>query len=201
MRSGRCPTRMQLRLAHFGWGFGDGKADVEYLEAVLSQALTGALDVVEAGSGLSTVLLDRVLRPQQRLLSLEHSATWVHRTNASCRFRDPVVLCPLVESAGYDWYALPAVTGELDVGLFVCDGPPASTRGGRYGALPELRGVLRPGATVLLDDAHRPAEAEILSRWHDEFGLTYDLRPCSKGAYAQGLLGRSTAVYQPSKLT
>jgi hypothetical protein len=55
--------------------------------------------------------------------------------------------------------------------LVVCDGPPGSTKGGRYGLLPVLGGRLPPGSTILLDDAGRPGELELIKRWEAEAGF------------------------------
>ena len=62
------------------------------------------------------------------------------------------------------------------ISLVICDGPPSSTRGGRFGLVPVLRENLAPGFRILLDDARRPGEREVLRRWASEFDLEYDVR-------------------------
>ncbi len=52
--------------------------------------------------------------------------------------------------------------------LLIVDGPPADGPGqgaARAPALPALQDKLAPGATVVLDDAVRPGESEVLERW------------------------------------
>ena len=46
----------------------------------------------------------------------------------------------------------------------------------RYPALPALEPRLAPGAIVVLDDATRPGEREILERW-SELGWRFGARP------------------------
>jgi hypothetical protein len=57
-----------------------------------------------------------------------------------------------------------------DICLVLCDGPPAKTKGGRYGLLPILRPRLSPDALILVDDYKRSDEKGIVDRWLNEFG-------------------------------
>ena len=66
------------------------------------------------------------------------------------------------------WYKMPR-----DFALVVADGPPGDVKGGRFGLLPLLREHFAPGAVVLLDDAERPKERDVLAKWASEFGLAY----------------------------
>ena len=59
--------------------------------------------------------------------------------------------------------------------LVICDGPPASTPGGRYGLLPVMRDKLKAGATILLDDAVREEEQVIANRWAAELKMSPDV--------------------------
>ena len=45
-----------------------------------------------------------------------------------------------------------------------CDGLVGTTRGNRYGLFPVMRDRLGPGTIVILDDAQRAGEVEILHR-------------------------------------
>ncbi len=65
------------------------------------------------------------------------------------------------------------------IDLLVVDGPPAYAAGhglARYPALPVLCDLLAPRATVILGDAERPGEQEVLRRWEHETGLDFDRR-------------------------
>jgi hypothetical protein len=83
---------------------------------------------------------------------------------------------------GAPWYAERALA-ELPgdgIELLLVDGPPGYGEGmarSRYPALPALGPRLAPGALVVLDDADRPGEGEILDRWERDEGWTFDRRP------------------------
>ena len=77
----------------------------------------------------------------------------------------PVLSRPLTRYDGYDWYTVSADDLPADVALAVVDGPPGGTQGGRYGVLPQLAARFRSDAVVLLDDADRLSEKQVLARW------------------------------------
>jgi hypothetical protein len=58
-------------------------------------------------------------------------------------------------------------------GLVFCDGPKAHNREGlpRYGLLPLLSGRLSEECRILLDDADRVSESQILHLWREEYCL------------------------------
>ncbi|MGH3032217.1 MAG: class I SAM-dependent methyltransferase, partial [Gaiellaceae bacterium] len=165
-------------------------------------ALAGHRDLVELGSGVSTIVLARLLRERGgQLTSVEHHqgwASWVHdqikreRLEHVARLiRAPLGPHPLARE-GASWYeesALVALPVE-GVELLMVDGPPAYLPGmeeGRYPALPALAGRLAPGALVVLDDADRPGERAILEAWERETAFRFDRLPVERIA-----LGRQT---------
>jgi hypothetical protein len=68
--------------------------------------------------------------------------------------------------------------------LVICDGPPGSTKGGRYGLLPVMGDRLPPGSTILLDDAGRADEAKLIKRWESEAGFQTELINTATSKYA-----------------
>jgi hypothetical protein len=162
--------------------------------------LNGRRRVVELGSGVSTVLLTRLLTQRCgpggfRMAVVEHDPGWAQWvTDQLDRERighDVVVIhAPLLPHAlaerGVHWYDPAAVAAGLDTALrgdlldlLLVDGPPAYATGhglARYPALPVLRERLAPGATVILDDVERPGEQEVLRRWERENGLEFHRR-------------------------
>lgn len=136
--------------------------------------------IVECSSGVSTIVAARCcqLNNLGHVYSLEHDPIFAQVT------RDRLSEAGLVEWATvidaplqpYDiaghpfrWYndsKLP----EQPIDLLVIDGPPQSTgKLARHPAGPRLIPRLSDKGTVLVDDADRPDEREMLSRWKNEF--------------------------------
>ncbi|HEX6052781.1 MAG TPA: class I SAM-dependent methyltransferase, partial [Gemmatimonadaceae bacterium] len=164
-----------LRALIYGWGNEGYSAQHEYLGAMIRTAgdLDAAGDILECGSGLSTIALAAVARRQGRTVTaLEHIPEWATRVRAAiCRagLADTamVVDAPLTERGEFAWYDF---AGSGPYALVICDGPPAATHGGRYGLLPIMRTAFAPGCTILLDDLSRSDEQATLERWARESG-------------------------------
>ncbi|HEU5296533.1 MAG TPA: class I SAM-dependent methyltransferase [Burkholderiaceae bacterium] len=162
------------------WGNSGWIAQEGFLRACLANALVSSGPTLECGSGLSTLLLGVVA--QQRGYehwALEHMPEWGMRVNRGLvRHRVRAVrLCtaPLKNYGGYAWYDPPLARLPRTFALVVCDGPPADTKGGRYGLVPILRDRLAPGCVILLDDAQRDDERTIARRWTLELGATVQI--------------------------
>jgi predicted O-methyltransferase YrrM len=182
--------------------------------------LNGRCRIVEFGSGVSTVLLARLLcqrwpRGGFRLAAVEHDARWARWVTGQLDREgigsDVVVVhAPLTPhphaERGLSWYDDDTVTAGLHsalrgdpIDLLLVDGPPAYTAGhglARYPALPVLLDRLVPGATVVLDDAERPGEQEVLRRWERETGLDFDRRAEQAGV-AVARIGDADLVTGP----
>ena len=139
--------------------------------------------VVECSSGVSTVVLARAMQLNGRghVWSLEHEEAFAQKTRAELQrhgLQDfaTVLHAPLrAQSVGgqdWKWYDASVLpTGSID--MLVIDGPPMTTQPlARYPAVPVLAGQLADGATVMLDDAARPDEREIVRRWLAEHGMS-----------------------------
>ncbi|MDG9715518.1 class I SAM-dependent methyltransferase [Streptomyces sp. DH24] len=162
-------------------------------------ALNDRKVIVECGSGTSTIVFARYLaeRGHGNVLSLEHDekwATWVDRQLTREGLGDVarVVHAPLAEHPAavkrVEWYEPDTVTAEVGaftgkhgpVELLLVDGPPGweqDRKMARYPAVPVLKDLLAPGASVMLDDVNRSEGVEITKRWADECGLRMDLDP------------------------
>lgn len=184
-RPGKPPFPQALWLLRAGWGNEKWAAELPFLKMLAKLAAESSGDVVEAGSGASTILLSRVLGDSRNLYSLEHNDRWRERVN---RFSigSPAVSAPLVNYGDWDWYQLPLPLKPQSVGLVVCDGPPSTTKGGRFGALPVLEDSLMDGALIILDDAGRSDEAEVLERWAAEFDFEFTILGGSERGFAVG---------------
>ena len=140
--------------------------------------------VLELGSGVSTVLVARLLQSfgVGRIYSLEHEPMWAAETRkqvAAARLQDfsEVLDAPLirqeVDGQQYNWYQLPFKLAEVGpIDLLIIDGPPQriDPQGSpRYPAFPILLPQLSTAAEVFIDDAKRPAEQEMIRRWLARF--------------------------------
>jgi hypothetical protein len=156
-----------------GWSNEGYAANLEYFEEVAKTSLASEGSVLECGSGATTILLGLLCgRRGIEVWSLEHSAEWQKRVSdvLTRHHISGVRVCfsPLVEYGKFDWYNAPLAEMPDEFSLVVCDGPPGMTKGGRYGLLPLVGDRLPAGSTILLDDACRPGEAELIRRWESE---------------------------------
>lgn len=176
--------------------------------AIDSQALGHLLSLVEErrpkkilelGSGASTIWLGYLCQSfGGELVTLDHLEGYLDLTRTAVDrhgLHDHVEsrLAPLepVESAGatYNWYSLASLNDLTDIDLVLIDGPPAATGPkARYPALPYIVDLLAPYATVILDDAHRQEEADIVEEWLREFP---DFRQIEVGTSRLAVLERT----------
>lgn len=176
--------------------------------AIDSQALGHLLSLVEErrpkkilelGSGASTIWLGYLCQSfGGELVTLDHLEGYLDLTRTAVDrhgLNDHVEsrLAPLepVESAGdtYNWYSLASLNDLSDIDLVLIDGPPAATGPkARYPALPYIIDLLAPHATVILDDAHRQEEADIIEEWLREFP---DFRQIEVGTSRLAVLERT----------
>ena len=158
----------------YGWGNSSWSALEEYLAACIQYAMTSDGPILECGSGLSTLLVGAVAKRQgQRHVALEHHAAWARKVKRYLtRYQlDAVTLmdAPLKDYGEFCWYDA-SLEMPARFSLVICDGPPGTTKGGRYGLVPTLRSRLKPGTIILLDDAGRDEERDIAHRWQEELG-------------------------------
>ena len=153
--------------AIYGWGNAKWSAEELYLAEVVRSAETATSSILECGSGLTTLLVGAVAaRRGIQLHSLENNVEWHERVSKAIRdfgiTNVTVHLAPMREYESYDWYDAPLQSLPNNFSYVVCDGPPASTRGGRSGVLPTMRGKFAPACTILLDDANSPGERQLV---------------------------------------
>ena len=72
---------------------------------------------------------------------------------------------PVVNYGNYHWYDLIHYDLSENISLVICDGPPGSTQGGRFGRMPVMDKQLAVNCVVLLGDTHREAERLIIDIW------------------------------------
>lgn len=162
-----------------GWDDKRWSVGVEYLDAVAGAAVAEGGPILECGSGLTTLVLAAVAEHTgSRVWTLEHDAGCFGRVESRLRrlrLEANVRCAPLLDYGDFDWYDVESSTLP-SFSLVVCDGPPKRTRGGRFGLLPVLGDRLATGCVVLLDDAARPEEREVMARWAANRPLRYEVR-------------------------
>lgn len=145
--------------------------------------------ILELGSGSSTIIIARALQlmgsPPEVHISVDHEARFLRNTEELARLNgvDELIRfehCPLqkLEAFPKPWYSrIPELAGSFRFDFVLVDGPPAYAEDAgrtREPALPILRPYLAPNAVVILDDANRPGEQDIIKAWlkkYPEFQL------------------------------
>jgi predicted O-methyltransferase YrrM len=165
--------------------FGGGWALTADAAVVLAReiALNRPRTIVELGSGVSTVLIGRMLKQAGvgQLFSLDHDPSWAEETRRHIQasgLQDHVVVldAPLARQQfggkDFNWYQVPEQlrqAGSID--LIIVDGPPQNLDPSgmpRYPALPAFLAQLSPQAMIYVDDAKRPQEQAMIKRWLQE---------------------------------
>jgi hypothetical protein len=62
--------------------------------------------------------------------------------------------------------------------------PSATAKGGRYGLAPVLKEKLHPDCVILLDDAERKDEQDIILRWSEELPCRFSQKGTTKPYFA-----------------
>lgn len=186
---GGSPSRQQLIDLITGWSNEGFAANLEYLEAVAEHALETKGPVLECGSGVTTILMGILCGKRNiGVWSLEHYDEWRQRVAGVLAENDiagvHVCAAPLIEYGEFVWYDPPLAQLPETFSLVICDGPPGTIKGGRYGLLPVLGDRLRVGATILLDDAGRPGEAELIRRWENEADFNTEIMGSQERGFA-----------------
>ena len=144
--------------------------------------------VVELGCGASSLVVAKALERNggghltsfdQHADFVESTALWLasHGLDASLRHA-PIVEKP--DDWSHCWYDLPAVPPEID--LLVIDGPPWALNPFVRGRAEVLFDRIGPGGMILLDDAARPGERVVASRWKRDWPqFRWQLLPGAKG--------------------
>lgn len=175
-----------------GWALTADAAALLVREVALHRPQT----IVELGSGVSTLLLARLLKEMGtgKVYSLDHDAGWAERTRQHLRASNVSDMAEVFDAPlsrqhfggeTYDWYTVPEAVNRLErIDFLIVDGPPAALDPQgmpRYPALPAFLAKLSANATIYVDDAKRPQEQAMIQRWlkeHPQFeGHMHDTVP------------------------
>lgn len=154
--------------------------------------LNRRLNVLEFGSGLSTIYMALIVRNYglpTRITSVESDQLWVDRLNKKIdelRLNNfvNIIHAPLTQDhemgGNNQWYDRYRINSSLDISelfdMILIDGPPAfrpDISKSRYGAFPFLQNLLAKEHVVFLDDANRLGEKEVIKLWTKEFGCEF----------------------------
>jgi len=151
--------------------------------------------ILELGSGVSTIIVGYCLEElgKGRILSIEHDKKYagITRRNLGLHGLEDyarVIHAPLKElrfgDRTWHWYDRTKLKSIKNVDMLVVDGPPGPMQKlSRYPALPVLYKQLAPGAVVVLEDAKRTDERQVVKMWMKEFrGFEYEFVDTQKGA-------------------
>ncbi|HXF24248.1 MAG TPA: hypothetical protein VN602_06995 [Gemmatimonadaceae bacterium] len=185
-RLGSGAPYLALTDAVYGWGNEGWSADEDYLRRLMSEATAAKGTILECGSGLSTLLIAGIAKQTGVAFhSLEHNAEWRKRVTGALSGHaltaySTVHYAPLQSYGQFDWYSIPDSL-PANISLIICDGPPSDTVGGRHGVVPALRSRMARTCTILMDDANRSGEVEIMEQWERDFSTVSERFDTEKG--------------------
>lgn len=151
--------------------------------------------IVEAGSGVSTVVYGRILEGQSgTVCSLEHESTYHEKNNrliethgltGTCRVHHAPLVSHRINGEAWTWYDLDDIRFDRPIDLLFIDGPPERIQTlSRYPAVPLLFDHLSEEAVIVLDDGGREEEEEIVRKWTQEYpSLEAEYKSLEKGAF------------------
>jgi predicted O-methyltransferase YrrM len=139
--------------------------------------------ILEASSGVSTLIASYCLKQlgEGTVISLEEENKYAEVSNKALikhGLKDiaTVIHAPLeeieIEGKKWTWYALTKIKGIKPIDMLIIDGPVQYGRVDkmiRYPALPLLFDSLSDDAIIILDDADRKDEKEIVELWLKQF--------------------------------
>ncbi len=174
------PSKADLLTLHFAWGNIGFMASLSYLKKIAAAVHETKGPILECGSGLTTILMGILAKGRGiSIYSLEHHSVWQIRMRAvmdSFGFDHVKIIdAPLKDFGEYDWYHFEKNALPQNIELVVCDGPPGNIKGSRYGLIPEMNDYLSDNCTILLDDANRRNEKQVMENWRVRHGFRYEL--------------------------
>ncbi|MFC3102180.1 class I SAM-dependent methyltransferase [Altererythrobacter lauratis] len=174
----------RLGLAHDALpNLGSWKADTTFLLRLIDiiEASRPRV-VVELGCGATSLVIGRALQLHgggqligfdQHAAFVEATAQWLAGHGVEAQLW-PAPIVPQDSVWASRWYQLPVVPDAID--LLVIDGPPWVINPFVRGHAEVLFDRIAPGGLVLLDDAARPGERVVATRWKKrwpDFRFTY----------------------------
>lgn len=148
--------------------------------------------IVECGGGISTFYIARLLNNRGgHLYTIEHNEEWIDLLQEQLekeRLAHLVtsIYAPLKSTnlslENLPWYDTEAIREKLSqdkkIDLLLVDGPPAyeeTIKYSRYPAVPYFLSQLTRDFTIVIDDANRSGEQEIVKRWEKLLKIEFEM--------------------------
>jgi predicted O-methyltransferase YrrM len=137
--------------------------------------------ILELGSGASSICAGYFCEHlgTGKVITVDHNAEYTeitrknlntHQLNEFVQIRHAPLKDCQVQGKRHKWYDISMLDDIGKIDMLVIDGPPLKTqKHARYPALPLLHDKLSDQAVILLDDAARREETEIIKRWLELF--------------------------------
>jgi hypothetical protein len=117
-------------------------------------------NIVEFGSGQTTLLIDRIKKPGTSHVCYEHSPEW-HASIAprltSCDYRLRALEEQTIDGRRVSWYS---GVEPRSFDLLVIDGPPGTDRFSRFGCVDLIRSRVSDDFLIIIDDVQRRGEQD-----------------------------------------
>jgi predicted O-methyltransferase YrrM len=119
--------------------------------------------IVEFGSGQSTLLIDRIKRPETRHVAYEHDPEW-HAQIAprlrNCDYRLRPLTEWTIDRRQVQWYS---DVEAQNFDLVLIDGPPGTERFSRFGSVDLIRSRVAEDFLIIMDDGNRQGEQDTVA--------------------------------------
>jgi predicted O-methyltransferase YrrM len=149
--------------------------------------------ILECGGGISTFYIARLLSSRGgHLYTVEHNQEWLDLLQNQLNKEGlahlvTFIYAPLkptnLSLENIPWYDGEAIDKQLPqdkkIDLLLVDGPPAyeeHLKYSRYPAVPYFLSQLKSDFTIVIDDANRSGEQEIIKRWEKILNLDFEMR-------------------------
>jgi hypothetical protein len=148
--------------------------------------------IVECGGGISTFYIARLLKERGgHLYTIEHEEFWANFITEKLKEENidgfaSVIFAPLVSTElgleGNYWYDTEILKEKFfdkKIDMVLVDGPPAykdNIKYARYPAAPYFHQFMADDYTIILDDANRLGEQEIMKKWESYLNISFERR-------------------------
>ncbi|MBK8852995.1 MAG: hypothetical protein IPN10_02570 [Saprospiraceae bacterium] len=165
-----------LRELITGWGNQGYSALTGYTRAFISRGVDNRGDVLDCGSGLSTLLLGIIGdRYGFNVISLEENPQWAEKVRFWLHKLDIKSVNIEVKKGkqydGYYWYAPSEAVKARKYRLVLLDGPTDHGNNARYGLFPVMIPSFIRGCVILADDFHDPVYKASMLKAENNFNL------------------------------